>query len=89
MGIATSGLPWVSGGGSEAKSCSDELWGWEMQLSAELEVYPVPAGGSGVRPQMAKGEGLAVPFSWQTLFSWSCRVPVSVGEDLAPCHSRS
>lgn len=35
------------------------------------------------------GEGLAVPFSWQTVFSWSCRVPVNVGEDLAHRHSRS
>lgn len=38
--------------------------------------------------QVAAGRR-AVPFSWQTVFSWSCRVPVSVGEDLAPCHSRS
>lgn len=99
MGIATSGLPlgfrsrlW----GIRASSCNDELWGMGDAAVSRDRGAPspaVPAGWSGVCPQpelqMAKGEGLAVPFSWQTLFSWSCRVPVSVGEDLAPCHSRS
>lgn len=57
--------------------------------------FSVPAGLSSVHLQpvhAAHGnweKGLAMPFSWQTVFSWSCRVPVSVGEDLAPCHSLS
>lgn len=63
---------------------------WWCMLS-----FSVPAGLSSVHLQPVRAadgnweKGLAMPFSWQTVFSWSCRVPVSVGEDLAPCHSLS
>lgn len=55
--------------------------------------FPIPARLSSVHLQPVRAadgrwtKGLAVPYSWQTVFSWSCRVPVSVGEDLALCHS--
>lgn len=69
---------WVSEAGSEASGPNravDELWRMgddAVSRGGGVSSSPVPAGLSSVHLQPCRwqmGEGLAVPFSWQTVFS--------------------